>query len=70
MTTPQSERAIALRRFDLALKSPRRSGDFTIHGFLSANLSDLAFESFLLFESDFTLDDSEFFAPCGAGILA
>ncbi|MCT7944028.1 exodeoxyribonuclease V subunit beta [Shewanella septentrionalis] len=58
--TPESERAIALRRFDLALKSLDEAAIFTIHGFCQRILSDLAFESSLLFESDFTLDDSEF----------
>jgi len=72
---PESERAIALRRFDLALKSLDEAAIFTIHGFCQRILADLAFESSLLFESDFTLDDSELrrqrvFAPCGAGFLA
>ncbi|QYJ80359.1 exodeoxyribonuclease V subunit beta [Shewanella acanthi] len=58
--TPESERGIALRRFDLALKSLDEAAIFTIHGFCQRILSDLAFESSLLFESDFTLDDSEF----------
>lgn len=58
--TAEAERAIALRRFDLALKSLDESAIFTIHGFCQRILSDLAFESSLLFESDFTLDDSEF----------
>ncbi|MDI5835308.1 exodeoxyribonuclease V subunit beta [Shewanella xiamenensis] len=58
--TPESERAIALRRFDLALKSLDEAAIFTIHGFCQRILADLAFESSLLFESDFTLDDSEF----------
>ncbi|MGL5470694.1 MAG: exodeoxyribonuclease V subunit beta [Shewanella sp.] len=57
---PESERAIALRRFDLALKSLDEAAIFTIHGFCQRILADLAFESSLLFESDFTLDDSEF----------
>lgn len=58
--TPVDERSIALRRFDLALKSLDEAAIFTIHGFCQRILSDLAFESSLLFESDFTLDDSEF----------
>ncbi|NMD52343.1 exodeoxyribonuclease V subunit beta [Shewanella sp. DNRA4] len=58
--TPEAERAIALRRFDLALKSLDEAAIFTIHGFCQRILADLAFESSLLFESDFTLDDSEF----------
>ncbi|MCL1089714.1 exodeoxyribonuclease V subunit beta [Shewanella profunda] len=58
--TPADERSIALRRFDLALKSLDEAAIFTIHGFCQRILSDLAFESSLLFESDFTLDDSEF----------
>lgn len=58
--TPESERSIALRRFDLALKSLDEAAIFTIHGFCQRILADLAFESSLLFESDFTLDDSEF----------
>ncbi|MCU7995243.1 exodeoxyribonuclease V subunit beta [Shewanella glacialipiscicola] len=58
--TPERDRAIALRRFDLALKSLDEAAIFTIHGFCQRILSDLAFESSLLFESDFTLDDSEF----------
>ncbi|WP_144206667.1 exodeoxyribonuclease V subunit beta [Shewanella donghaensis] len=57
---PESERAIALRRLDLALKSLDESAIFTIHGFCQRILSDMAFESSLLFESEFTLDDSEF----------
>lgn len=58
--TPEAQRAIALRRFDLALKSLDEAAIFTIHGFCQRILSDLAFESSLLFESEFTLDDSEF----------
>ncbi|GIU53480.1 exodeoxyribonuclease V subunit beta [Shewanella sp. KT0246] len=57
---PESERAIALRRLDLALKSLDEAAIFTIHGFCQRILSDMAFESSLLFESEFTLDDSEF----------
>lgn len=56
----QSERNIALRRLDLALKSLDEAAIFTIHGFCQRVLSDMAFESSLLFESEFTLDDSEF----------
>ncbi|EGM70036.1 exodeoxyribonuclease V subunit beta [Shewanella sp. HN-41] len=58
--TPEEQRPIALRRFDLALKSLDEAAIFTIHGFCQRILADLAFESSLLFESDFTLDDSEF----------
>ncbi|PIW60563.1 exodeoxyribonuclease V subunit beta [Shewanella sp. CG12_big_fil_rev_8_21_14_0_65_47_15] len=58
--TPEDQRPIALRRFDLALKSLDEAAIFTIHGFCQRILADLAFESSLLFESDFTLDDSEF----------
>lgn len=58
--TPEDQRAIALRRFDLALKSLDEAAIFTIHGFCQRILADLAFESSLLFESNFTLDDSEF----------
>ncbi|MCC4831508.1 exodeoxyribonuclease V subunit beta [Shewanella sp. 10N.7] len=57
---PESERSIALRRLDLALKSLDEAAIFTIHGFCQRILSDMAFESSLLFESEFTLDDSEF----------
>jgi len=58
--TVEDERAIALRRLDLALKSLDEAAIFTIHGFCQRVLSDMAFESSLLFESEFTLDDSEF----------
>lgn len=58
--TPEALRPLALRRFDLALKSLDEAAIFTIHGFCQRILADLAFESSLLFESDFTLDDSEF----------
>lgn len=58
--TPEEQRPIALRRFDLALKSLDEAAIFTIHGFCQRILADLAFESSRLFESDFTLDDSEF----------
>lgn len=57
---PASERPLALRRLDLALKSLDEAAIFTIHGFCQRVLSDMAFESSLLFESEFTLDDSEF----------
>ncbi|WP_259394855.1 UvrD-helicase domain-containing protein [Shewanella sp. SR44-3] len=57
---PGSERQIALKRLDLALKSLDEAAIFTIHGFCQRILADLAFESSLLFESEFTLDDSEF----------
>ncbi|WP_299495298.1 exodeoxyribonuclease V subunit beta [uncultured Shewanella sp.] len=59
--TPTDERAMGLRRLDLALKSLDEAAIFTIHGFCQRILADLAFESSLLFESEFTLDDSEFF---------
>ncbi|MCG9722555.1 exodeoxyribonuclease V subunit beta [Shewanella sp. Isolate7] len=54
------ERSQALKRFDLALKSLDEAAIFTIHGFCQRILSDMAFESSLLFESEFTLDDSEY----------
>ncbi|WP_434925877.1 UvrD-helicase domain-containing protein [Shewanella sp. HL-SH2] len=57
---PEDERAIALKRFDLALKSLDEGAIFTIHGFCQRILADMAFESSLLFESEFTLDDSEY----------
>ncbi|QHS12962.1 UvrD-helicase domain-containing protein [Shewanella sp. Arc9-LZ] len=56
----EDERPIALRRLDLALKSLDEAAIFTIHAFCQRVLSDMAFESSLLFESEFTLDDSEF----------
>ncbi|WP_298773507.1 exodeoxyribonuclease V subunit beta [uncultured Shewanella sp.] len=58
--TPIDERALCLKRLDLALKSLDEAAIFTIHGFCQRILADLAFESSLLFESEFTLDDSEF----------
>ncbi|WP_286959240.1 UvrD-helicase domain-containing protein, partial [Shewanella sp. CG_4_10_14_0_8_um_filter_42_13] len=58
--TLEDERPIALRRLDLALKSLDEAAIFTIHAFCQRVLSDMAFESSLLFESEFTLDDSEF----------
>ncbi|QSX35322.1 exodeoxyribonuclease V subunit beta [Shewanella avicenniae] len=54
------QRHQALIRLDLALKSLDEAAIFTIHGFCQRILSDLAFESSLLFEAEFTLDDSEF----------
>ncbi len=56
----ESQRMSALRRLDLALKSLDEAAIFTIHGFCQRMLSDMAFESCLLFESEFTLDDSEY----------
>ncbi|WP_076413701.1 exodeoxyribonuclease V subunit beta [Shewanella sp. UCD-KL12] len=58
--TPETERPLALKRLDLALKSLDEAAIFTIHGFCQRILADMAFESSLLFESEFTLDDSEF----------
>ncbi|WP_152829911.1 exodeoxyribonuclease V subunit beta [Shewanella sp. YLB-07] len=58
--TPESMRPLALKRLDLALKSLDEASIFTIHGFCQRILADMAFESSLLFESEFTLDDSEF----------
>jgi exodeoxyribonuclease V beta subunit len=58
--TPEPERHLALKRLDLALKSLDEAAIFTIHGFCQRILADMAFESSLLFESTFTLDDSEF----------
>lgn len=52
--------AIALRQLDLALKTLDEAAIYTIHGFCQRILSDMAFESALLFESEFTLDDSEY----------
>ncbi|MCL1116330.1 UvrD-helicase domain-containing protein [Shewanella aestuarii] len=57
---PESEHAIGLKRLDLALKSLDEGAIFTIHGFCQRILADMAFESSLLFESEFTLDDSEY----------
>ena len=57
---PPNERAIGLKRLDLALKSLDEGAIFTIHGFCQRILADMAFESSLLFESEFTLDDSEY----------
>ena len=57
---PKSDHMQALRRLDLALKSLDEAAIFTIHGFCQRMLSDMAFESGLLFESEFTLDDSEY----------
>ncbi|MCG9696531.1 exodeoxyribonuclease V subunit beta [Shewanella sp. Isolate11] len=58
--TPPELRPISLKRLDLALKSLDEAAIFTIHGFCQRILADMAFESSLLFESEFTLDDSEF----------
>ncbi|MBR9729236.1 exodeoxyribonuclease V subunit beta [Shewanella intestini] len=58
--TPEEERSTALKRFDLALKTLDEAAIYTIHGFCQRVLSDMAFESSLLFESEFTLDDSEY----------
>lgn len=58
--TPESDKALARKRLDLALKSLDEAAIFTIHGFCQRILADMAFESSLLFESEFTLDDSEF----------
>lgn len=54
------QRRDALIRLDLALKSLDEAAIFTIHGFCQRILSDLAFESSLLFEAEFSLDDSEY----------
>ncbi|MBV7315079.1 exodeoxyribonuclease V subunit beta [Shewanella sp. NIFS-20-20] len=59
-STPASARNMALRRLDLALKSLDEAAIYTIHGFCQRILSDMAFESALLFESEFTLDDSQY----------
>ena len=56
----EAEHMMALRRLDLALKSLDESSIFTIHGFCQRILSDMAFESATLFETEFTLDDSEY----------
>ncbi|MBM7072884.1 exodeoxyribonuclease V subunit beta [Shewanella sp. 202IG2-18] len=56
----KAEHMMALRRLDLALKSLDESSIFTIHGFCQRILSDMAFESATLFETEFTLDDSEY----------
>ena len=58
--TPECDKALARKRLDLALKSLDEAAIFTIHGFCQRILADMAFESSLLFESEFTLDDSEF----------
>ncbi|ACJ29496.1 Exodeoxyribonuclease V, beta subunit [Shewanella piezotolerans WP3] len=58
--TRESDKALARKRLDLALKSLDEAAIFTIHGFCQRILADMAFESSLLFESEFTLDDSEF----------
>ncbi|MCF1426673.1 MAG: exodeoxyribonuclease V subunit beta [Shewanella sp.] len=59
---PETEHPLALKRLDLALKSLDEAAIFTIHGFCQRILSDMAFESALLFESEFTLDDSQYLA--------
>ena len=56
----QADHMMALRRLDLALKSLDESSIFTIHGFCQRILSDMAFESATLFETEFTLDDREY----------
>ncbi|MCL1078232.1 exodeoxyribonuclease V subunit beta [Parashewanella spongiae] len=58
--TPKADKQAALKRLDLALKSLDESSIFTIHGFCQRILTDMAFESSLLFETEFTLDDSEY----------
>ncbi|MBT1445551.1 UvrD-helicase domain-containing protein [Shewanella sp. JM162201] len=57
---------LALRQLDLALKTLDEASIYTIHGFCQRILSDLAFESALLFESEFTLDDSEYLTLAAA----
>ncbi|MCL2918842.1 exodeoxyribonuclease V subunit beta [Shewanella litorisediminis] len=61
-----SDRQLALRQLDLALKTLDEAAIYTIHGFCQRVLSDMAFESALLFESEFTLDDSELLAMAAA----
>ncbi|MGB0894849.1 MAG: exodeoxyribonuclease V subunit beta [Parashewanella sp.] len=56
----EAEKSIALRRLDLALKSLDEAAIYTIHGFCQRILTDMAFESSLLFETEFTIDDSEY----------
>ncbi|QYJ84643.1 exodeoxyribonuclease V subunit beta [Shewanella mesophila] len=58
--TAEDALPLARKRLDLALKSLDEAAIFTIHGFCQRILADMAFESALLFESEFTLDDSEF----------
>lgn len=58
--TSEADLQLVLRRLDLALKSLDEAAIYTIHGFCQRILSDMAFESALLFESEFTLDDSEY----------
>ncbi|MCE9678827.1 exodeoxyribonuclease V subunit beta [Shewanella sp. AS1] len=58
--TPPDKLALARKRLDLALKSLDEAAIFTIHGFCQRMLADMAFEASQLFESEFTLDDSEF----------
>lgn len=56
----EQDKSLARKRLDLALKSLDEAAIYTIHGFCQRILADMAFESSLLFESEFTLDDSEF----------
>ncbi|QSX31561.1 exodeoxyribonuclease V subunit beta [Shewanella cyperi] len=56
----EQDRPMALRRLDAALKGLDEAAIYTIHGFCQRVLADMAFESALLFESEFTLDDSEY----------
>ncbi|WP_420833545.1 exodeoxyribonuclease V subunit beta [Shewanella pneumatophori] len=58
--TAEDNLPLARKRLDLALKSLDEAAIYTIHGFCQRILADMAFESSLLFESEFTLDDSEF----------
>ncbi|WP_373317202.1 exodeoxyribonuclease V subunit beta [Shewanella sairae] len=58
--TAEAELPLVRKRLDLALKSLDEAAIYTIHGFCQRILADMAFESSLLFESEFTLDDSEF----------
>lgn len=58
-TLPE-HRANSLRHLDLALKSLDEAAIYTIHGFCQRILADMAFESSLLFESEFVLDDGEY----------
>ncbi|QYK03586.1 exodeoxyribonuclease V subunit beta [Shewanella zhangzhouensis] len=60
------DRQLALRQLDLALKTLDEAAIYTIHGFCQRVLSDMAFESALLFESEFTLDDSELLSMAAA----
>ncbi len=58
--TPADALPVARKRLDLALKSLDEAAIYTIHGFCQRILADMAFESSLLFESEFTLDDSQY----------